>query len=441
MCLGHFPGKRNKRGGVVSLLLEETLCCMHGFESRSHVDQLGRLEDAASFCVSKARIEIRTSAQRRKGVAIEQPPRLGRFAKTCSDPALIRLENFAIKRILEAVATERRAATGAQVVDESRPFQALESRIFNAKGHFIILRGCPALCCAACLQFASGSPKRRAMADGRPTEAALERSVALDDMDSLEILRLIHSEDQVAHVAVGKVLLRMAEAVETLTCALSGGGRWFNVGAGTSGRLGVLDASEIPPTYGLSPRIVQGVIAGGDRALRNAVENAEDDAQAGSLELQERGLTLGDVVVGISASGTTPFVLGAIEAATTVGARTIAITCDPSSPLAESVEISIAPCVGPEVVTGSTRMKGGLAQKMILSALSTSVMVRMGRVRGNHMTHISPASSKLRGRAVRIVMELAEVDRPRAREVLRSTEGSVELALEILESQRRTEST
>jgi N-acetylmuramic acid 6-phosphate etherase len=279
------------------------------------------------------------------------------------------------------------------------------------------------------------------MADGRPTEAALERSVALDDMDPLEILRLIHSEDQVAHAAVGEVLPRMAEAVEILTCALSGGGRWFNVGAGTSGRLGVLDASEIPPTFGLSPRIVQGVIAGGDRALRNAVENAEDDAQAGSLELQERGLTLGDVVVGISASGTTPFVLGAIEAAAEAGARTIAITCDPSSPLAESVEISIAPCVGAEVVTGSTRMKGGLAQKMILSALSTSVMVRMGRVRGNHMTYISPASSKLRGRAVRIVMELAKVDRTRALEVLRSTEGSVELALEIFESERRIEPT
>jgi N-acetylmuramic acid 6-phosphate etherase len=279
------------------------------------------------------------------------------------------------------------------------------------------------------------------MADGRPTEAALERSDALDDMDSLEILRLIHSEDQVAHSAVGEVLSQMAEAVETLTCALSGGGRWFNVGAGTSGRLGVLDASEIPPTYGLSPRVVQGVIAGGDRALRAAVENAEDDAEAASLELQERGLELGDVVLGISASGTTPFVLGAIDAAIAVGARTIAITCDPGSPLAESVEISIAPRVGAEVVTGSTRMKGGLAQKMILSALSTSVMVRMGRVRGNHMTHISPASSKLRGRAVRIVMELGKVDRARAREILRSTEGSVEMALEILDAERSTEST
>jgi len=272
------------------------------------------------------------------------------------------------------------------------------------------------------------------MADGRPTEASLERSGALDEMSSEEILELIHSEDAVAHAAVGAVLPQMATAVEVLSCALMGGGRWFNVGAGTSGRLGVLDASEIPPTYGLSPRIVQGVIAGGEAALRNSVEDAEDDMQAGSFALEERGLTLGDVVLGISASGTTPFVLGAVEVATKLGARTIALTCDPNSPLAESVEISIAPRVGAEVVTGSTRMKGGLAQKMILSALSTSVMVRMGRVRGHHMTHISPVSSKLRGRAVRIVMELGGVDRERARELLRGTEGSVELALEILDA-------
>jgi N-acetylmuramic acid 6-phosphate etherase len=273
------------------------------------------------------------------------------------------------------------------------------------------------------------------MARGRLTEESLERSRALDDMSSEEILQLIHTEDGVAHAAVAEVLPRMAEAVEVLACALTGGGRWFNIGAGTSGRLGVLDASEIPPTYGLSPRIVQGVIAGGERALRVAVEDAEDDPHAGSLALEERGLTLGDVVLGISASGTTPFVLGAVETAARLGARTIALTCDPDSPLAESVEISIAPRVGAEVVTGSTRMKGGLAQKMILSALSTSVMVRMGRVRGHHMTHISPASSKLRGRALRIVMELGGVDRERAREILRKTEGSVELALEILDAE------
>ena len=277
------------------------------------------------------------------------------------------------------------------------------------------------------------------MADGTPTEASLDRSGALDELSSEEILALIHSEDAVAHAAVGQVLPRMSEAVEVLACSLSGGGRWFNVGAGTSGRLGVLDASEIPPTYGLSPRIVQGIIAGGERALRGAVEGAEDDREAGSLVLEERGVTIGDVVLGISASGTTPFVLGAIETAVGLGARTIALTCNPESPLAESVEISISPRVGPEVVTGSTRMKGGLAQKMILSALSTAVMVRMGRVRGHHMTHIAPVSSKLRGRAVRIVMELGGVDRARARELLRGTEGSVERVLERLDAERARE--
>lgn len=275
------------------------------------------------------------------------------------------------------------------------------------------------------------------MADRRPTEAALEGSYALDEMTTLEMLELIHAQDGVAHAAVAAVLPQIAEATEILATALGGGGRWFNIGAGTSGRIGVLDASEIPPTYGLSPRSVQAILAGGDRALRHAVEGAEDDPEAGALELEERGVILGDVVVGLSASGTTPFVLGAVEAAGKLGARTIAITCDPASPLADSVEITIAPAVGPEVVTGSTRMKGGLAQKMILTALSTAVMVRLGRVRGHHMTHVTPVSSKLRGRAVRMVMELGDVDRDRARELLRTTEGSVEAALQMIETERR----
>ena len=276
------------------------------------------------------------------------------------------------------------------------------------------------------------------MAEKRPTEAALDRSRALDEMSAEEMLRLIHSEDGYAHAAVGRVIPRMAEAVEVLACALQGGGRWFNVGAGTSGRIGVLDASELPPTYGVSPRRVQALIAGGDRALRSAVEGAEDDPQAGAFEIEERGVTLGDVVVGISASGTTPYVLGALESGAKLGARTIGITCDPDSPLAEVVEIAIVPEVGPEVVTGSTRMKGGLAQKMILAALSTAVMVRMGRVRGHHMTHVSPVSSKLRERAVRILAELGGIDEKRAQGLLRQTEGSVEQALALLETERKS---
>jgi N-acetylmuramic acid 6-phosphate etherase len=276
------------------------------------------------------------------------------------------------------------------------------------------------------------------MAEKRPTEATLERSRALDEMSAEDMLRLIHSEDGHAHAAVGRVIPKMAEAVEVLACALQGGGRWFNVGAGTSGRIGVLDASELPPTYGVSPRRVQALIAGGDRALRHAVEGAEDDPNAGAFEIEERGVTLGDVVVGISASGTTPYVLGAVESAMKLGARSIGITCDPESPLAEAVEIAILPEVGPEVVAGSTRMKGGLAQKMILAGLSTAVMVRMGRVRGHHMTHVSPVSSKLRERAVRILMELGGIDEKRAQALLRQTGGSVESALVLIETERGT---
>ena len=265
-----------------------------------------------------------------------------------------------------------------------------------------------------------------------PTEALLESARHLDRLPTDEMLRLIHEEDAKAHAAVGRVLPAIEEAVDVLVTALSGGGRWFNVGAGTSGRLGVLDASEMPPTYGVTPRMVQGVIAGGDRGLRHPVEGAEDQSESAIFELQERGLTLGDAVVAISASGRTPFAMGALEAAHAVGARRIAITCDPGSPLAEAAEVAITPEVGPEVVAGSTRMKGGLAQKMVLAALSTTVMVKLGRVRGNMMTHVTPVSSKLRGRAVRIVMSLGRVDRRVAREALRETEGCVESALQRL---------
>ncbi len=263
-----------------------------------------------------------------------------------------------------------------------------------------------------------------------PTEAVLEAARDLDRRSTGEVLRLIHEQDAFAHAAVGRCLSQMEEAVEVLATAIAGGGHWFNVGAGTSGRLGVLDASEIPPTYGMNPRVVQAVIAGGDRALRHPVEGAEDDSAAAAFELQERGLAPGDVVLGISASGRTPYVIGAMEAAREVGARRIVITCDANSLLAQCGEIAIVPQVGAEVVAGSTRMKGGLAQKMVLAALSTAVMVKLGKVRGNFMTHVTPVSNKLRGRAVRIVMEITGVDRARARDLLRENEGSVERALE-----------
>jgi N-acetylmuramic acid 6-phosphate etherase len=271
----------------------------------------------------------------------------------------------------------------------------------------------------------------RSPADAFPTEAILEDARDLDQRSVLDVLELIHREDANAHAAVGHVRPQIAEAVEVLATTIAGGGTWYNVGAGTSGRLGVLDASEIPPTYGMNPRIVQGVIAGGERALRNAVEGAEDDRERGIFELNERGLTLGDAVVAISASGRTPYVLGAIEAAHAAGARTIGISCDPNSALAESVEIAISPLVGPEVIAGSTRMKGGLAQKMVLASLSTAVMVKLGKVTGNLMTQIAPVSSKLRGRAVRIVMSLTDVHRDEARRLLRETDGCVEAAVQM----------
>jgi N-acetylmuramic acid 6-phosphate etherase len=267
------------------------------------------------------------------------------------------------------------------------------------------------------------------MKSSRPTEAVLEASRDLDDRSLEEVLATIHGEDHNAWLAVGKALPTIAEAAEVLVCALGGGGRWFNVGAGTSGRMGTLDAAEITPTFGLPAGRVQAVMAGGTTALTKAVEGAEDNAEAGAWELRERGLVNGDAVVAVSASGHTPFTLGALDAAHEVGARTICITSDPCSPLAEVAEISIVPETGPEVIAGSTRMKAGLAQKMVLHLLSTSVMVRLGYVTGNLMTHLRPASSKLRERAERIVMELAHVDQVEAARLLSETDGDVAIAI------------
>jgi len=262
-----------------------------------------------------------------------------------------------------------------------------------------------------------------------PTEAILEEARHLSEMPTAEVLQLIHREDAAAHSAVGRCLPRIEEAVDALACALSGGGRWFNVGAGTSGRLGILDASELPPTFGMSPRRVIGVIAGGERALRTAVEGAEDDAEAARWELRERGLRLGDAVVAISASGATPYALGALEVAHECHARRIAVTCNPGSPLADMAEIAIVAETGPEVVAGSTRMKAGLAQKMVLHLLSTTVMVRLGKVEGNLMTHVTPVNEKLRERAIGIVMALGGVSAGRARRLLEASDYCVHTAV------------
>ena len=267
------------------------------------------------------------------------------------------------------------------------------------------------------------------MARELPTEAVLEATRDLDRKSVDEILAAIHAEDRAAFEAVGRVMPDVARAVDVLVCVLAGGGRWFNVGAGTSGRMGALDAAEIPPTFGLPAGRVQAVIAGGARALTRAVEGAEDDPDAAAFELRERGLRAGDAVLAISASGATPYVLGSLELAHAVGARTLALTCDPHSPLADGAEIAIVPAVGPEVIAGSTRMKGGLAQKMVLHSLSTAVMVKLGYVSGTRMTNLTPTSSKLRRRAAKLVAELGGVAPERAAALLDECHGSVRAAL------------
>ena len=263
----------------------------------------------------------------------------------------------------------------------------------------------------------------------RPTEAILDETRELDRRSVEEILALIHAQDRVAVDAVGRVLPEISQAVDVLVCALSGGGRWYNVGAGTSGRMGALDAAEIPPTFGLPSHRVQAVIAGGEEALSRAVEEAEDDPEAARRQLRVAGLRPGDVVVAISASGRTPFALAAVEVAHEVGARTIAIACDPDSDLAQGAEISIVPQVGAEVIAGSTRMKGGLAQKMVLHLMSTTVMVKLGYVAGNLMTNLLPTSKKLRERGNRIVAQMLEIDEARAAEILEASGGLVSEAI------------
>ena len=286
-------------------------------------------------------------------------------------------------------------------------------------------------------------PERRRRAESESaepaaTEAALATTSDLDRRTTAGILAAIHAEDRRAVDAVGAVLPDLARAVDALTDVLAGGGRWFNIGAGTSGRLGCLDAAEIPPTFGFAPDRIEALVAGGPAALMRAREGAEDDAESARTALRARELGPRDAVVAISASGRTPYALAGLEVAYQVGARRIAITCDPDSPLARAAEIVIAPRTGPEVIAGSTRMKGGLAQKMILHSLSTAVMVRLGRVEGNRMTHLRPGSRKLWQRALALLQELAGADETTARNALERAYGDVAEALATLRAQHGT---
>lgn len=266
--------------------------------------------------------------------------------------------------------------------------------------------------------------------DPRLTEQRNPLSAEIDRLSSLEIVDLINEEDQRVAPAVGAERERIALAIDLVVQAFRRGGRLIYVGAGTSGRLGVLDASEMPPTFSTPPSLVQGVIAGGLDALVRAAEGAEDHPEAGAAEMDAREVGENDVVIGIATSGTTPFVHGALRRAGELGARTGFILCTPPSPaVIEAYDVVIAPLVGPEVVTGSTRMKAGTATKLVLNTISTGAMIRSGKTLGNLMVDLRATNLKLRDRSERILMEVLDVNRERAAELLRDAEGSVKTAI------------
>lgn len=237
------------------------------------------------------------------------------------------------------------------------------------------------------------------------SEGRNPRTTEIDLMSSLEIVSAINGEDRGVAAAVGEVLPQAAAAVDAIVAAFNAGGRLVYIGAGTSGRLGVLDASECPPTFGVPPTMVVGLIAGGLDALVNASEGAEDRVEAGAADLKAIGLSARDVVVGIAVSGRTPYVTGALDYARAQGAATVALTCNPASPIAQMADISIAPVVGPEAITGSTRLKSGTAQKLVLNMLSTASMVRIGKTYSNLMVDMIASNEKLVARAARIVSQ------------------------------------
>jgi N-acetylmuramic acid 6-phosphate etherase len=261
------------------------------------------------------------------------------------------------------------------------------------------------------------------------TEQENPHTANLSSLAVPEIVRLMNDEDALVASAVGRVLPEIVKAVERIVERLGGGGRLFYVGTGTSGRLGVLDASECPPTFGVAPDLVQAVIAGGYEACYRAVEASEDDAEAGGRDLKSRRFTKGDVLVGIAASGRTPYTVGALSYARSLDAFTIAVTCAPASAITRVAEVSIVPVVGPEVVAGSTRLKAGTAQKMVLNMLSTATMVKLGYVTGNRMSNLQARNAKLRGRAVRILMAETHLDQDAATRALDAAGGDVRVAL------------
>ena len=267
------------------------------------------------------------------------------------------------------------------------------------------------------------------MLDKLLTEQANPASASIDTVPTEQALRIINAEDQRVAAAVEREIPAIALAVDAIVAALEAGGRLFYIGAGTSGRLGVLDASEIPPTFGAPSEMVQGIMAGGESALSRATETTEDDPAIGVRDLSTRGFTAKDVLVGIAASGRTPYVLGAVAEARRLGAVTVGISCVPDSELSRAVDFPIAPLVGPEIVAGSTRMKAGTAQKLVLNMLSTGTFIRLGYVYGNLMVNVQPKNEKLVDRARRIVATRGAVSYERAGELLAAAGDNVKAAI------------
>jgi N-acetylmuramic acid 6-phosphate etherase len=261
------------------------------------------------------------------------------------------------------------------------------------------------------------------------TEQENPRTRELSRLPTAEVLRLMNEEDACVAAAVGRVLPDVARTVEGIFERLRGGGRLFYVGTGTSGRLGVLDASECPPTFGVPPELVQGIIAGGYDALYHAVEASEDDGRAGAHDAEARGVSNRDALVGIAASGRTPYTIGAVEYARRLGSFTAAVTCVPDSPITRAVEVAIVPVVGPEVIAGSTRLKAGTAQKMVLNMISTATMIRLGYVTGNRMTNMQPRNDKLRARSRHILAAETGLDAQAALDALSAAGGDLRVAL------------
>jgi N-acetylmuramic acid 6-phosphate etherase len=261
------------------------------------------------------------------------------------------------------------------------------------------------------------------------TEQVNPASRDIDAQSTEQVLRIVNDEDRNVAPAVAAEIPRIAQAVDRIAATIQSGGRLYYIGAGTSGRLGVLDASECPPTYHVPPDLVQGIIAGGPAALEKSSEATEDDPDTGRKDLTARGFTAPDALVGIAASGRTPYVLGAVAMARSLGALTIGISCTPDSELSRAVDIAITPLCGPEVIAGSTRMKAGTATKLVLNMISTAVMIRLGHVYGNLMVNVEPRNTKLEDRARRIVAEASAVSYERAGELLKEAGGNVRVAI------------